>query len=85
MESDTTTVFPDVPEKWIYEDVAVMAKWGLVEGYPDSEFKGNRAMTSYEFASSSTTLSEQRGIRFLSGSRTSSRIGIFPYRYGRYG
>ena len=50
-ETDTTTMFPDVPENhWAYEAVAAMAKSGLVKGYPDGEFKGDRNMTRYEFA-----------------------------------
>ena len=50
-ETDTTTMFPDVPENhWAYEAVAAMAKSGLVKGYPDGEFKGDRTMTRYEFA-----------------------------------
>lgn len=48
---DTTTMFPDVPENhWAYEAVETMAKTGLVKGYPDGEFKGDRNMTRYEFA-----------------------------------
>lgn len=48
---DTTTRFPDVPENhWAYEAVEMMAKTGLVQGYPDGEFKGDRNMTRYEFA-----------------------------------
>lgn len=48
---DTTTMFPDVPENhWAYEAVEMMAKTGLVQGYPDGEFKGDRTMTRYEFA-----------------------------------
>ena len=48
---DTTTMFPDVPENhWAYEAVEMMAKTGLVKGYPDGEFKGDRNMTRYEFA-----------------------------------
>lgn len=48
---DTTTMFPDVPENhWAYEAVETMAKTGLVQGYPDGEFKGDRNMTRYEFA-----------------------------------
>ncbi len=48
---DTTTMFPDVPENhWAYEAVKTMAKTGLVKGYPDGEFKGDRNMTRYEFA-----------------------------------
>ncbi|MBM6733550.1 S-layer homology domain-containing protein [Megasphaera stantonii] len=50
-ETDTTTMFPDVPgNHWAYEAVAAMAKSGLVKGYPDGEFKGDRNMTRYEFA-----------------------------------
>lgn len=48
---ESTTVFPDVPENhWAYEAVSTMAKNGLVKGYPDGEFKGDRTMTRYEFA-----------------------------------
>lgn len=50
-EPDRTTMFPDVPENhWAYEAVEMMAKTGLVQGYPDGEFKGDRNMTRYEFA-----------------------------------
>ena len=57
-ETDTTTMFPDVPENhWAYEAVAAMAKSGLVKGYPDGEFKGDRNMTRYEFAQIVYTLS----------------------------
>lgn len=51
VEPDTTTMFPDVPENhWAYEAVKTMVKSGLVKGYPDGEFKGDRTMTRYEFA-----------------------------------
>ena len=50
-EPNTTTMFPDVPENhWAYEAVAAMARSGLVKGYPDGEFKGDRTMPRYEFA-----------------------------------
>ena len=43
--------FPDVPENhWAYEYVATLAGNGIIEGYPDGEFKGDRSMTRYEFA-----------------------------------
>ena len=49
-ETDSS-MFPDVPENhWAYEAVEAMAKSGLVKGYPDGEFKGDRNMTRYEFA-----------------------------------
>lgn len=43
--------FPDVPDNhWAYNYVATLAGNGLVEGYPDGTFGGNRTMTRYEFA-----------------------------------
>lgn len=43
--------FPDVPANhWAYEYVKDLADKGLVEGYPDGEFKGDRMMTRYEYA-----------------------------------
>ena len=43
--------FPDVPENhWAYDYVENLAKKGLLVGYPDGEFKGDRTMTRYEFA-----------------------------------
>lgn len=46
-----TTMFPDVPENhWAYEYVEDLQKRGALKGYPDGLFKGDRAMTRYEFA-----------------------------------
>ena len=43
--------FPDVPENhWAYEYVKNLAERGYLKGYPDGEFKGDRAMTRYEYA-----------------------------------
>lgn len=43
--------FPDVPENhWAYEYVKNLAEQGYLKGYPDGEFKGDRAMTRYEYA-----------------------------------
>ena len=43
--------FPDVPENhWAYEYVAALAGNGILEGYPDGMFSGERSMTRYEFA-----------------------------------
>ena len=43
--------FPDVSENhWAYEYVKSLADRGLIVGYPDGEFKGDRSMTRYEFA-----------------------------------
>ena len=44
-------LFPDVPENhWAYVYVKKLADRGLLEGYPDGEFKGDRTITRYEFA-----------------------------------
>ncbi|MDK8253168.1 MAG: S-layer homology domain-containing protein [Dialister micraerophilus] len=44
-------LFPDVPENhWAYEYVKELAKQGVIDGYPDGTFKGDRMMTRYEFA-----------------------------------
>ena len=43
--------FADVPTNhWAYDAIAELAAKGLVEGYPDGTFKGDRAMTRYEMA-----------------------------------
>ena len=43
--------FPDVPENhWAYEYVKNLAERGYLKGYPEGEFKGDRAMTRYEYA-----------------------------------
>lgn len=44
-------MFPDVPENhWAYQYVKTLAERGCLQGYPDGEFKGDRAMTRYEYA-----------------------------------
>ena len=51
MKADHTTLFPDVPSNhWAYEAVSDLSRRGLVEGYPDGTFGGDRMMTRYEFA-----------------------------------
>ena len=48
---EKSVLFPDVAENhWAYQYVTALAKKGLLEGYPDGEFKGDRMMTRYEFA-----------------------------------
>jgi len=43
--------FADVPQgHWSYDSVQLLQEKGLVEGYPDGLFKGDRAMTRYEMA-----------------------------------
>ena len=44
-------LFPDTPENhWAYDYVATLAGNGLLEGYPDGNFRGDRALTRYEVA-----------------------------------
>ena len=46
-----TAMFPDVPENhWAYEYVKGLCEQGIIDGYPDGNFNGNRSMTRYEFA-----------------------------------
>ena len=51
MKADHTTLFPDVATNhWAYEAVSDLSRRGLVEGYPDGTFGGDRLLTRYEFA-----------------------------------
>ena len=44
-------LFPDIAKNhWAYEAVEKLTKQGLLEGYPDGTFGGDRMMTRYEFA-----------------------------------
>jgi hypothetical protein len=43
--------FSDVPkDHWAYQAVQELAKDGVIQGYSDSEFKGDRPLTRYEFS-----------------------------------
>ena len=51
MKADRTTLFPDVASNhWAYEAVSDLSRRGLVEGYSDGTFGGDRLLTRYEFA-----------------------------------
>lgn len=51
IEMDRMKLFQDVPENhWAYEYIGRLAAAGIVEGYPDGMFNGNRMMSRYEFA-----------------------------------
>ncbi|MBQ7318153.1 MAG: YadA-like family protein [Phascolarctobacterium sp.] len=44
-------MFPYVPENhWSYDYIEGLQKRGIVEGYPDGNFAGDRSMTRYEYA-----------------------------------
>jgi autotransporter adhesin len=48
---NVTTDFPDVPKNhWAYEYVVKLAGNGIVEGYPNGKYDGQRHMTRYEMA-----------------------------------
>ena len=48
---DKMKIFPDVAENhWAYEYIGKLAAAGIVEGYPDGNFNGDRMMSRYEFA-----------------------------------
>lgn len=43
--------FPDVPENhWAYESVSKLAGNGIIQGYEDGKYHGERTMTRYEMA-----------------------------------
>lgn len=51
LDPTLTKLFPDVEKNhWAYNEIAQLYGNGIVEGYPDGEFKGDRMMTRYEFA-----------------------------------
>ena len=51
LDTSKLQLFPDVPKNhWAYEYVATLKGNGALTGYPDGEFKGDRPMTRYEFA-----------------------------------
>ena len=51
MDMDKMQLFPDVPENhWAYDYVATLAGNGVIVGYPDGQFGGDRMMTRYEMA-----------------------------------
>lgn len=51
VDTSKLQLFPDVPKNhWAYEYVSTLKGYGALTGYPDGEFKGDRPMTRYEFA-----------------------------------
>ncbi|WP_303051895.1 S-layer homology domain-containing protein [uncultured Dialister sp.] len=49
--SGSDDLFPDVPANhWAYEYVTKLRQAGILTGYPDGNFAGDRMMTRYEFA-----------------------------------
>lgn len=51
LDTSKLQLFSDVPKNhWAYEYVSTLKGNGALTGYPDGEFKGDRPMTRYEFA-----------------------------------
>jgi len=51
IDTSKLQLFPDVPQNhWAYEYVSILKGNGVIEGYPDGSFGGDRPMTRYEFA-----------------------------------
>ena len=49
--TDFDVEYPDVPKThWAYDFVKDLSDKGLLVGYPDGTYKGDKAMTRYEFA-----------------------------------
>jgi len=47
----SATPFSDVPSNhWAYQYIQSLAADGVIDGYPDGEFKGDRPLTRYEMA-----------------------------------
>lgn len=52
LDAEKTKLFPDIPKNhWAYDEIAQLYGNGIVKGYPDGRFDGDRMMTRYEFAS----------------------------------
>ena len=44
-------LFPDVSQNhWAYEQISILKANGVIAGYPDGKYEGERLMTRYEFA-----------------------------------
>ena len=51
LDETKTKLFPDIPANhWAYEAVSRLAGNGIVEGYEDGKYHGERQMTRYEMA-----------------------------------
>ena len=51
LDPTKTKLFPDIPQNhWAYNEIAQLYGNGIVQGYPDGTFGGDRMMTRYEFA-----------------------------------
>ena len=71
--------FKDVPEDhWAAESVDKLADTGVVQGYPDETFRGDRPVTRYEFA-----VALERFIYFVQQSRKPLVAGSTQTHWGK--
>jgi Carbohydrate-selective porin, OprB family/S-layer homology domain len=51
-ESNSVSRFSDIdPTSWVFQALqSLVERYGVITGYPDQTFQGNRAVTRYEFA-----------------------------------
>lgn len=60
--------YPDVPlDHWAYNAINKLSQAGVLEGYPNGQYQGNRAMTRYEFAVAIARLLQNGGIGGVAG------------------
>lgn len=60
LSASAANPFTDVPaDSWAYQSVAALSSEGVVEGYPDGTFKGDKAITRYEMAQITARLMEK--------------------------
>lgn len=50
MSNRTTARFSDISGHWAEEDIRLLVKKGVLDGYPDGTFRANRGITRAEFA-----------------------------------
>lgn len=51
IDTSKLQLFPDVPQNhWAYEQISILKANGVIAGYPDGKYDGERPMTRYEFA-----------------------------------
>lgn len=51
IDTSKLQLFPDVPQNhWAYEQISILKANGVITGYPDGKYEGERPMTRYEFA-----------------------------------
>ena len=61
------------PNDWAYQALRnLVERYGCIAGYPDGTFRGNRAMTRYEFAAGLNACIQQIEKQFASGTANST-------------